>query len=362
MANENKSVIAPEEENQIVEEVTDAISGKLVAKLVDGFKAKMVKAFGEDSALTQESEAIMEGQKLADGEKETVRKMLDGLPKEAQSMWLKTYFDAKAYAQTQNDLRNKASEYAGRTAWASVKTRFTKTGEGWQNKKASISFDAAIGKWIVDHPHFLLPVSANDKKSAELLLGIVADSKKPDVKVVDNTFSITHPDWVEPVVAQSAEEATSVVTRKLVDEGWSNNEAEATAQELIVSKQKEKIMGSIEVNADTKQNMNKGEVSGIQSDEGASSPKNQQPNVGGKVSIESPPKGKTPETTCHEGQTTSDYAAAAGKMDKTIQQVNRQKGLMKACAKLASTDEGFQKLMRFVAEAEVIPTKQVVAN
>jgi len=337
--------------DKIVEQKTDELTQQITSKIKEGVEKRLASIFtdGSVTVLSEEAESLMEGHKVPDEERVTLRKMLDGLPREAQSQWLRTYVDAKAYALTQDDLKDRTEEYAGRTAWASIKQRFQKSGDNWQKKGSSIKFDASSGKWIVDHRHFLLPVVVASKDEAVALLQTVAGARKPEVKMEGDKFSITHPDWAEPVMAASVEEASDVVIRKLVDEGWSDIDATATAKDIVEAEHKEKIMGSIEVKADTKQNQQAGTVSGIQTDENASSPKNQQPVVGGKTVYEKP-AAEVPTTTSHEGQTHSDYAAGAAKVDALVNKLKGHKGLMKVASEFASTDEGAEKLQKFLDE------------
>ena len=337
-----------------LEQKTDEIAKKLADNVVQAVRQKIISALDPAPGLGQEAESLMEGHKLLDEERGHLRKMLDGLPVEGQAMWLKTYFDAKAYALTQEDLKNRPREYAGRTAWASVKQRFQKMNDEWRGKGTSITFDASLGKWMVDHRHFLLPIVTASKEEAEALLKIVARAQKPEVKTGDGKFNITHPDWEEPVVTPSIEEARDIVARKLRDEGWSETESSSAAMELVGIEKKEKIMGSIEVKADTKQVPQKGEVSGISTDEGASSPKNQPPAVGGKVSVEGQPGKAVPKAEAHAQEIRTDYEAEARGMDKLVKQVQQHKGMLKTTAAISdrfgadvviqAQEEGFEAL------------------
>jgi hypothetical protein len=337
----------PKVDEQKVEEVTEKITSAVTDRVVSGIKDKLNSVFGEEasSTLSEEAEKVVSDSVAADEQGE-VRQEISGLPSEAQALWLKDYVNAKAYALTQEDLKAEPRKFANRSAWTSVSKRYVKANGQWGLKSASIKFDASAGKWIVDSRRLMGPVMFANQADAENAFKLLADSAAPEVKQTeDEKFEITHPDWQEPVVTSTVEEAAEVATKKLVDEGWSDTEAKPKADEIVQAARKEKVMASIEVKADTSQNTkggHKGQLVGgvTPKTEGITQgkkPKDSAPDVGGHVTTEGPAVDAVPATESHPAQATYEKQAMAH--DKLVKQLQGKHGLMKVAAALSETLE-----------------------
>jgi hypothetical protein len=311
------------------EEAAARVSSKILGTVREGLR----KSFGADDVpigLSDESEKLMAERGIPEAERPDLRKQLDGLPTEAQSMWLKTFTDAKVYALSQEDLKASASEYAARTAWSVVDRRFEKKNSHWAARKASIEFDAGIGKFKVDHKSLMKPLTFASRPEAETAFNAISAAAAPTVKVEGEGFSLTHPDWKEAVSAASAEDAQNVAQRKLEDEGWSDTEAQTKAGELVAAAQKEKVMAGIEVKGDAKQG--KDGVTGIApATEGITQGKDGSVKVPGYTSTEGQP-GKAVPATTKPLATQNDYAAGAAAHDRMVNQLKSKKGLMTVAA------------------------------
>lgn len=335
---EAKPITEAEAEKRI-DEMTDRLAAranKRYTAAMAGVKQVLRTLSGEEEpcAVCDEAKKILEEQGDA------VKEEVTGLPASAQIMWAKIFTSAKQHADDVNKTAKTKSdpeEYAKRLAWSSVGKCFVKSADDkWIPRGSSIKFDARVGKWVVDDKHLLCPISVSSKQEAELLFNVLSNVSNPQISYENDKFQITHPDWKEPVLANTAEEAVGVVTDKLKDEGWSDPDATAKAKESVESVQKEKVMSSIKVEADAKQNTKGGTdaqpVTGITpKTEGIKQPKGGEPVVPGHTVTETP-KGGPEAAKSHPHEIKTDYESQAKKHDKMVEQLKGKHGLMTTTA------------------------------
>jgi len=309
-----------------------------VTKLVEEASVKtadrLMAAIGVDDSmgtkhLSTESERMMTEQGEPEEAREKLRKMLDELPVEAQDTWLRTYYSSREYAKGEPDLKVRAEEYAARTAWDSVKRKFTKDGDAWKQIGAAVTFDTISGKWVVTHSSLAQPMEFSDQKDAEALFSLVTAKEKPFVNWNGNkqAYEVTHRSWEDPVVAKTLDDAVGIAARKMKDEGWSDTEITAETQKLIESAKKEAVMAATYVD---KGATPKGDQ--LHSDH-SSIP---EPKVAGTTTVETP-HDTIPKSTGKGAMQFKHTESAAG-FDKLVEQLARSKGLIKEASEVAGID------------------------
>jgi len=237
-----------------------------------------------------------------------------------------------------------------------------------------LTFDAARGKWIVEHANFQKPMVFASKQEAEAVAIALHANDVPAVEYDGDKkeFSVMHRDWEAPVRAKTPEEAQAVVASKLLALGEAEPEAQNEAKKIVeeVTPKEpakeptmvEPVAASVTVKADMKQSpKGGGELvsGGPQSGESAKSgPKGEMPTVPGKVVTESLAKDILPKSDFSQSiKSEMDLGHAKGlaaKSEAEIKRLMQADGFRKEMIKMASTDRGLELADQFMDLAHII--------
>jgi len=338
-----------------VQEMIDKAAGMAADKIIAVFND------GKPKRLAEVAEKMMDEKGATDEDKSDLRDTLEGIPAEAQCVFLATYLDLKSSLLDKWD--DTAKKITAHTAWIELKQQFRQAG-GWRLIKTA-NVEQEGESWVVYHRNLKKPaVFANKTQAIDFAIGVSADEMtKVEWNKEKKVYEVANPGDENPVEA-SAAEVQEAVEKKLQDLGHDESSAKEHGEALV---NKARVEENNDMSGTAKQaassQVTPGKPStplvkgvGVPTDK-IKQPKEGHPEIPGYVSTEPPAVAAVPSVKpgkdSMKQQHASPYESLARESDSGIDKLNRKRGLMTEVAKLASTDEGAELLSRFIAAAMV---------